>query len=855
MTNTFKIKKYEDNENYSSLKGGKWNIQDEKKALTEYFNCIADNPNWNCIVAKTSGNDNYKLWFDVDDVDDTTENIINNINMILVKNLIEPDVDSALITKNIGSPNKRHIKYNNIFVNNSIHKALIDEINKLENKYEFDGNMNLPLNKDGNELAYVDNKARTGLRLDLCNKYDTKKKKFIENTKYVKEDDNDMTLEEFLDDYNILKTGELVEIKKGLIKKVEKHQKISKSKNINTTDLPEWVKLQLEQVKKDERFINKTAEGKLLNNMYVLNCIQGSLECFVIGKTHTSNRMKLELFQDPTKSRYGCHKCGKYKNLGYSFNQLLINLDEEENDDYFDIDKFLEIELDDDEAESEISKKINKLENTIETLEDEIDNLDDIDPDTLSKIQKKENKNLIKKKKKEIKKLNKEICKLVKLIKIEEKEEETLKDIELIKKRIPYFEEYHCKVLSPFCYIEKRRNKVSMYKHTEFIHKNLNLMKGDFIKEWLETSHIKEFDRVDFFPPPLKTPEGVYNTYTGLRIDGIKSYEETDFSKITDHIKLMVGVDEETNIGYNKKAYDYMLDYLAHMVQKVGELPRVALLFKGEQGTGKNIFWNLFGKKILGREYVLETAEMEKVVGRFNMLNQKFIVILDETTGKDSFTNSDKLKNIITQDTIAWEQKGIQGITINNCGRYIFLTNNDTPIKIEMTDRRFVVFEMNPEKRNNAEYFSNLVKDFNNDNVVMSFVNFLKNRDISNWNSIGDRPITKVYRDLQAVNIPIYARFLIDWCMKNDENKEYNGTSFFRKFTDYLEKGNFNLQISITAFGRFIKKYKGVISKRTMNGMKYYLNNQMIRDYLIEKGFMEKITLKDNCNEGLLIDM
>ena len=32
------------------------------------------------------------------------------------------------------------------------------------------------------------------------------------------------------------------------------------------------------------------------------------------------------------------------------------------------------------------------------------------------------------------------------------------------------------------------------------------------------------------------------------------------------------------------------------------------------------------------------------------------------------------------------------------------------------------------------------------------------------------------------------------------------------------------------------------------------MNTQNIRDGLIKKGFMEKFTLKDNCNEGLLID-
>ena len=649
-----------------------------------------------------------------------------------------------------------------------------------------------------------------------------------------------------------------------------------------------------------------------------MNLKQGSFICPFVNKIHSSNRNKIELFQDATKSRLTCHKCeGKYENLGLStFSKCVIDEDEDEcieNDyyknyvDYFEITKFEDIILEDNDSLSKTQIKINELEEKlvkeieqIETLEEqietlekqietlekqeetlekqeetvdtEIDNLEEIDTDTLSPIQKTTHKKLIKTKKSEMKNkikkrkkikqkikkikqknLNKKLKEITKLEKKRVTEEEVEKEEEeeeLIKKRIPYFEEYHCKILQPFSYIERRRNVITMYKHDCFKKKNMNLMEEKFIKSWFESPYIKSYDKIDFLPPPLDKKAGkhIYNSYTGIRIDKIKKYNKVDFSKITDHIKLMVGVDEETGTGYNKKGYEYMLNYLSHMVTKIGELPRVALVFKGKQGSGKNIFWNLFGKQILGKEYVLETAEMEKVIGKFNMLNQKFIVILDETTGKDSFMNSDKLKNIITQDTIAWEQKGIQGIVITNCARYIFLTNNDTPIKIEMSDRRFVVFLMNSTMKNNRTYFKGLVKAFNNDDVVMSFVDFLKSRKIDDWDSINDRPITKIYTDLQSVNIPIYARFLVDWCMKNYDSecqfRIYTASKFFNLFQSFLEENKFQMKIHSTSFGRFIKNYSGIIVGRTSKSITYDIEVQKLRDYLIEKKFMEKFTLK-----------
>lgn len=881
-------------ETYLSINGGKWLPTDEILWLKNYFKNLQENPKiYNkkfSLIAKTSGVDNYRLWFDVDETDDKTEKILDNINMILTKNLVNPDL-KCFITKNETTEKKRHLKYKNIYVNNEIQKALIKKINEKIAK------------------NYVDEAARSGCRLDLINKWDKKKKVWINNSRYIKEDNSEMTEEEFINDYNIRKTGEIIEIQEHFKKNVEefkkkiKNQKSSKITNINLDDLNKNVKLQIQQIEQNERFKNKLCDVNKIGEDYIVHLKQGSFLCPFAKRIHSSNRNYIIIKNKIKQTCLKCHHCeGEFEILNLSFNECLIDDDDDEEEkdgDYFDIDKFLEIQLNEDETENEITKKINEIEGNIKKIEDEIDVIEDeiivieneidnkqneiddinlIDTDTLTKQQKKLNKIEIGKKKREIGKkkgeikkknwkksnhgklilrLHRDIKALEKIQEKNEKDEETLKNIELIKKRIPYFEKYHNKLLSPFCYIEKRGKYNSLYKHTEFTHKNINLMNGDFMKTWLETPHIRSFDKLDFYPPPLNPPERVYNSYTGIRIDNLKPCKDKDFSKITDHIKLMVGFDEEEKTGYNKEGYEYMLNYLAHMVKKIGELPRVALLFKGEEGTGKNIFWNLFGKKILGREYVLETAEMEKVVGRFNMLNQKFIIILDETTGRDSFTNSDKLKNIITQDTIAWEQKGIQGITINNCGRYIFLTNNDTPIKIGMTDRRFVVFEMNPEKKNNVKYFNDLAKSFNDDDVLMSFVDFLQKRNIENWDPIGNRPLTKCYKDLKSVNIPIYARFLIDWCYKNKDAEErtYKGGKLFKLFLTFLEEGNFNIQISISSFGRFIKNYNGVLCNRNSDGIKYIMNTQNIRDGLIKKGFMEKITLKDNCNEGLLINM
>ena len=316
MTSFNKYQKTVENINYVSMNGGRWEIENHQKALTEYYYLsIAKNNIWKCICAKTDKADSHRLWFDCDSSKEPTQKILDNINMILVENLIEPNTRS-LITMNIGNNHKRHIKYPDIYVNNSIRKALVDKINR----------------KFGDD--YVDDNANCGLRLELTNKYDKKNKTWIENSRYVKENGEDLELEELTGEYNILKEGEIIGIKKGLVQEVQKKQKTSSSKSINMKDLPQWVKLQYETINNDCRFKDKIQDISLIrNNLYILNLKQGSFQCPFVKKVHSSNRNKIHIYPDPKKSYLTCHKCcGKKEYLNLNFNQCLIDDDDIEID-------------------------------------------------------------------------------------------------------------------------------------------------------------------------------------------------------------------------------------------------------------------------------------------------------------------------------------------------------------------------------------------------------------------------------------------------------------------------------------------------------------------------------------------
>ncbi len=329
-----KSHKNQNNPNFLSIgKGkyaGKFYYEDTTKALTYFYKKSKElNFNYRCICIKSNRLDYHRLFFDVDDSYESTDKIFDKINMLLTEHLLKPDLD-AVICMNIGKNHKRHFIYPNIIVNNSIRKSLVKKINERFTAIDENG--------EKERFGLVDDNVNSGLRVPCTNKFDTKTGKFEENTRYVKEDGTDLTLEEFIGDYNIFTDKkEVVGIADSLIEEVQKKQKVNNSSCniIDIDDLPEWARIQYDLINDDIRFTDKIQDIKKMNNSsYVLNLKQGSFICPFVNRIHTSNRNRIYIYPDPKKSYLCCHKCvGKKEYLNLDFNRCLIeddDIDEEE---------------------------------------------------------------------------------------------------------------------------------------------------------------------------------------------------------------------------------------------------------------------------------------------------------------------------------------------------------------------------------------------------------------------------------------------------------------------------------------------------------------------------------------------
>lgn len=405
-----------------------------------------------------------------------------------------------------------------------------------------------------------------------------------------------------------------------------------------------------------------------------------------------------------------------------------------------------------------------------------------------------------------------------------------------------YFEQYVCQINSPACFVKKCRHlpeEMELIKPRDLMHnfsaikyvetketpKGIRTEEGKFIKKWVDDVEKRVYDKMDFLPYGMECPAGVYNTFNGFEVEKCKVDACGDTTIFYEHLKLLVGNDDA--------CYEYILNFFAHMIQKPAELPEICVVLKSIEGVGKNLFMDNFGKYILGDSLYLQTAKMEHICGRFNINFNKLLVVFDEVKGKDSFENSEILKNIITSPTLQMEKKGIDVIQTRNFGRYFMLTNNETPVKITKEDRRFVVFECSDEKKGNREYFTKLMNAFKNKAVCKKFYEELKGRDIEGFDFYNSRPITKIYKDIQEMTKSKVDLFL-EWICE-EERKEYHMTKrepldFYNEFVAWNKNNGFDKTMTNTLFGRHLKKYTGgCLFKKTSQKRFYCINCDVLK--------------------------
>jgi putative DNA primase/helicase len=271
---------------------------------------------------------------------------------------------------------------------------------------------------------------------------------------------------------------------------------------------------------------------------------------------------------------------------------------------------------------------------------------------------------------------------------------------------------------------------------------------------------------VGFYPNISKCPEDVYNFYSGLASKPV----EGDCSVYLNHIKFGI-------CDGDKNAADYIIQWLAHMVQKPDEKPSIAILMKSLEGTGKGLFIKPL-LTILG-QHGTHVNGHTNLTQRFNStVANKILIFGDEVDLKDNKV-ADKLKGLISENVTQLERKGIEPEAMPNYSRFIFASNHVQVINAGLKERRYLVVE--PILKDKKYY--DAIVDWIDHGGAKHLLYYLMHLDISKFNR-NKAPITKALIEEKMCNLPLPMEFIYS---EINKIKPFDGKA--RVFTSELVKG------------------------------------------------------------------
>ena len=347
--------------------------------------------------------------------------------------------------------------------------------------------------------------------------------------------------------------------------------------------------------------------------------------------------------------------------------------------------------------------------------------------------------------------------------------------------------------------------------------------RAQFVPEWLQDPHVREYARIDSIPPSrdgTSAPEDVYNTWPGFRADSLPAVAESDVlplvKPILDHLRdVITGPDH----------LDFLVAWLAQQVQDPADITRVAIVLQGKQGVGKNMIFDFYIDSVLGagsRNNPIDGAgyrtakPSEDVFGKHSTAQQnKVFIMVDEIHSDEMRPLMNKLKDRITGATVNINPKNKTEYTVRNLCNFMFTTNDMNPLRLESEERRFVVFGCKGCKKGNAEYFKGLKTHLCRDDVARAFLQYLRKVDVRKFLPFeAHRPQTEAYFAMQRRSIPLFYKFLS--FVATDELRKLKSSSpyskpkgedrkakmFFEEFVEWGRQGLYNTKTyTLSGFG------------------------------------------------------
>lgn len=384
--------------------------------------------------------------------------------------------------------------------------------------------------------------------------------------------------------------------------------------------------------------------------------------------------------------------------------------------------------------------------------------------------------------------------------------------------------------------------RIDMFKSVSIVKKNDTeyYLEESIINKIIINLHVNNklirFHNI-IFEPYLNTEKeyhrNSFNTFRGFRLNNNLPIDcDISNSLFYNHLFLYF-------CNRNQECFNYLLNWIADLIQNPSSVAEVMIIFVSLQGLGKDMIGRFLGC-LIGLEYYTVFDDVSNFFKNFNKEQEKsLLTVLNELSDEgDTMKYHNKLKASITRLTTRIEPKGRDPYIVNHYSRYMGFTQNRKCINIENHDRRFFMLECDSSIAGNHNYFTELFKEISDVNFIKKTFGYFSSKDLSNFN-IRNIPETDIKREQKMNNLSSPISFIMDIFVIND--KEYGSfdlhtSTLYEQYCGFIIKNG----------GKTIIRKNFILELKRLNVVEYPNKFKINNEGSYSKGFkFEYIALQD----------
>lgn len=344
---------------------------------------------------------------------------------------------------------------------------------------------------------------------------------------------------------------------------------------------------------------------------------------------------------------------------------------------------------------------------------------------------------------------------------------------------------------------------------------------------WMKHPRRREYDRI-IFEPGKPTGAREYNLWKGFTFEPKEGPGADAFLR---HLHEVVCDGDE-------KLTRYVLDWFAALFQYPAHKVGTALVLRGEQGTGKTLVGEAFGR-LLGRHYAV-VSDKEHLFGRFNFhFSDALLIQAEEAFWAGNPQHEAKLKDMITGRKQMREKKFGDAEQINSYARLLFTTNNMWAVPAAFEERRFVVVDVLDTRRNDREYFGAIWRGLEEEGGFSALLHLMLTRPVL-LDTLRDVPKTRALAEQKLQSLDAEWGWWLDVLHRGWLPLDVNGTgscpcdSVFEDYVRHTKQLNVRHRSIATKVGMFLHKAVPILRKERVRfedgGVRYFYELPPLQD-------------------------